>query len=41
MNDLFTLIEEKRREMRVSKYPQTPTLEGENLYLQQKIFYNE
>lgn len=41
MNDLFMLIVEKRREMRVSKYPQTPTLEGENSYLQKKIFYNE
>lgn len=38
MEEFFTIIEQKREQMKVSKYPQTPSLEGENMYLQKKIF---
>ncbi len=38
MTEFFTVIEQKREQMKVSKYPQTPVLEGENIYLQKKIF---
>jgi hypothetical protein len=35
---MFKLIQKKREEMNVSRYPQRPMIEGERIYLNQKVF---
>jgi hypothetical protein len=35
---LFELIQKKRKEMDVVRYPQRPMIEGEIYYLNQKVF---
>ena len=35
---MFKLIQKKREEMNVSRFPQRPMIEGESIYLKQKVF---
>jgi len=37
-SDMFKIIQKKREEMNVSRYPQRPMIEGESIYLNQKVF---
>lgn len=37
-NAMFTKIQQKRQEINVARYPQTPMIDGESLYLKQKVF---
>lgn len=37
-SDMFKTIQKKREEMNVSRYPQRPMIEGESIYLNQKVF---
>lgn len=37
-SDMFKIIQKKREEMNVSRYPQRPMIEGERYYLNQKVF---
>ncbi|HQB27806.1 MAG TPA: caspase family protein [Paludibacter sp.] len=37
-NSMFELIQKTRQEMKVAKYPQHPMIEGNSIYLMQKVF---
>jgi hypothetical protein len=35
---MFTKIQQKRQEINVTRYPQTPMIDGDSIYLKQKVF---